>query len=133
MGGNEDHRFVAILQVQGDVLEFADNGEIVLGQERVEILEDENSRFNLVDHLIQCGQRIFCGRVAMFLGLKRGAGGKQPRAVRPFEDFFLAFGCNGYDQVLDPRLLGSHDIQDRVTGPDQGLKFLLEVHQMIAI
>ena len=76
------------LQVQRDFLELADDGEIVSGQERMKILEDENRRLDLLDDLVQRGQRVFGGGVAVFLRLDGRAGGHEAGAAAPFKDFF---------------------------------------------
>jgi hypothetical protein len=61
--------------VQRDVLELPDDGEIVLGEERMEILEDKNGRLDLFDDLVERRERVLGGGIAVFLRLDGRAGG----------------------------------------------------------
>ena len=86
---NQDDRLETVLQVQRDFLELADDGEIVLREERMEILENKNRRLDLLDHLVERGQRIFGRGVAILLRLNRSPGRNDAVAVAPFENFLL--------------------------------------------
>src|SRR5205823_6775334 len=66
-GRDEDDRFETVLQVQRDLLELPNDGEVVLREERVEILEDENGWLDLFDDLIQRGERVLRRGVAVLL------------------------------------------------------------------
>ena len=113
-----------VLQVQGDVLELADDGEIVLRQERMEILEHENRRLDLLDHLVQRRQRIFGGGVAVFLGLDGGAGGNDARAVGPFEDLLLALARRWSTITFCTRISSGSRCRGSGTGPGSVFRFL---------
>ena len=79
---DEDDRLEAVLQVQRHVAQLADGrgvgGLVALGEEGVEILEDENRRLDLLDDLVERGDGILGGGVAGFLALQVGAGRDQP-------------------------------------------------------
>ena len=114
--------------MQRDFLELADNGEIVAGEERVKIFEDEQGRLDLLDHLVQRGERVLGGGAAVFLGLDGSAGGDDAGAAAPFVDFFLPPARNLHRQILHAHLLARDDVQNRITGADQGFEFGLEIH-----
>src|SRR5206468_11091743 len=63
-----------VFEMKGDVLEFADDGEVVFGQEGMKILEQKNGRLNLLDDLVEGSQRVAGGAVALLVGLDGGAG-----------------------------------------------------------
>ena len=117
-----------VLQVQRDFLELADHGEIVAAEERMKILEDEQCRLDLLDHLVQRGERILGGGAAVFLGLDRSAGGDDAGAAAPLVDFFMPPPRDLHRQILHAHLLARDDVQNRITRADQGFEFGLEVH-----
>ncbi len=117
--------------MQRDFLELAHDGEIVPRQERVKILEDKNRRLDLLDDLVERGQRVLGGGVAILLRLDGGAGRDDAGAVAPFEDLFLAALAGDFDdRVLGPRLLAGNDVKDRVTRADEQFEFGLKVHRI---
>ena len=125
---NQHDGFEAVFQVQRDVLELADDGEIVFGQERMEILEDENGRLDLLDDLVQRRERVLGGGVAAFLRLDGGAGGHDAVAVGPLEDFLLPLLGDLDHHVLHAHFLAGDDVKNRITRADEGFEFSLEVH-----
>jgi hypothetical protein len=125
---NQDDGLETVLEMEGDVLEPPDNCEVIAGQERVEVLEQKDGRLDLLDDEVQGGERVFGGRVAALLGLDGSAGRDDAAAIGPFEHFFLPFGGNLDQDVLDPHFLAGNEVKDRVTGADQGLDFRGEVH-----
>jgi hypothetical protein len=86
-GRHQQDRFEAVLEVQGDVLELANDGEMIAGQERVKILENKKRRLDLLDDHVQRGQRILGGGVAALLGLDGRADGTRPVGATPFKTF----------------------------------------------
>ena len=90
--------------------------KLFLREKRMEILENENGRLDLFDHLVQRGQRVLGGGVAMFLGLNRGAGGNDAGAATPFENFLLARFGDLHDQVLHAHLFARDDVENRIAG-----------------
>ncbi len=83
-GRNEHDGLVAVLEVQGDFLEAARDGEARLAQERVQILEQVHGRLDVRDDLVERGQRLAGGRVARFGGLHGRAGQRQTGGAAPF-------------------------------------------------
>ncbi len=99
----------------------------------MEILENEDGRFHLVNDLVQRDERILGRRVAVFLGLDGGAGRHQSGAERPLEHLLLPLVGNVLDQLLDPRFLVRKNVEDRVTRPDQGFDFFSKVHGALSM
>jgi len=125
---NQDDGFEAVFQVQRDVFEFPDDREIALGQERVEILENEDGRLHLLNHLIQGCERFLGDGIPVFLRLDGGAGGHDAGAVSPFINFLLPFPGDLNDHVLHAHFFARNDIEDRVARSDQGFEFSCKVH-----
>ena len=96
----------------------------------MKIFENENSRVHLVDDLVQRDQRILGRRIAVLLRLDRRASGNDARAVAPLENLLLPPLRDGNHQLLDSSLFRRHDIKDRITGANQCLQLLGEVHGM---
>src|SRR4051812_13273388 len=83
---NQDHRLEAILQMKSDLLQLANYREVVLREEWVKVFEQEDRRFNLLNHLVQRRQRIFRGCVPVLLRLQRRSAGNNANTEAPFEN-----------------------------------------------
>ena len=115
--------------MNGDLLQFANHGKIVLGQKRMEVLEDEDGGFNLFDDLIQGYQRVFGGWITVFLTLQGGSRRYNTRAVAPLEGLFIPPFCYRGDDVLNPHFLTAANVKNRVTRSDQNFYFFSELHE----
>ena len=120
---HQDHRLEAVLQVQGDILELANDGEIGLRQERVEILEKEDRRLHLLQHLIERGERVFGGPGAALLALDIGAGRHDARGIGPLEGLLAPAGGDVQNHREHAQFLAGLDVDQRVAGSDEHLEF----------
>ncbi len=127
-GRDEEDGLVGVLEVEGDFLESADDGEVVSAEEGVEILEDEDGGFDEVDDLVEGVEGVLAGGVAGFLGLDGGTGGDDAGAVAPLEDLLLAFSGDIADEGEHAGLLAGDQVEDGVAGADEGFQFGGEAH-----
>src|SRR5258708_16120049 len=127
-GGNQDHGLVAVLEVESDFLELADDREIIASQERVEVFEDEQGGFDLLDDLVEGGDGVAGCRTAILERLNGGAGGYDAGAAAPFECLFLALARDVHHQMLDAHLFTGDDVEDRVASANKRLEFNLQCH-----
>src|SRR2546425_12105392 len=98
-----------------DVLEPADDREIVARQEGMKVLEQKNRRLDLLDHQVQGSARIFGGGVAAFLRLDGSADGHEAGSAGPLENFFLPLAGDLDQQALDAQFLAGYDVKDGVS------------------
>ena len=89
--------------MKGNFLEAANDGVIVASQKGVQVFEEKNGGFGLVNDVIQSGERFAGGRIFRFGGLDGRAGSKQAGTATPFKELFLA--ALG-DFLFTPALLG---------------------------
>ena len=120
---HQDDRLETVLQVQRDVLELTDDGEIGLRQERMKILEEENRRFHLLQHLIQGGQRVFGGTRAPLLTLDVRARRYDARGVRPLEGLLAPAGGDVHHHGDHAQLFAGLDVNQRIPSSDEHLEF----------
>jgi len=95
----------------------------------MKILEQKNRRLDLFDHLVQRRERVLGGGVAVFLRLDGSAGRDDAVAVGPLEHLFLPFGGDFHQQVLHTHFLVRDDVENGITGADEGFDFSLKVHR----
>ena len=109
--------------MQGDVLELADDRKIGLRQERVEILEKEDRRLDLLQDLIERCKRVFGGTGTPLLALDIGAGRHDARGIGPFEGLLAPSGGDVHHHGEHAQLFAGLDVDQRVAGSDEHLEF----------
>jgi hypothetical protein len=91
--------------MEGCVFEPANHGMIVPRQKWMKVFEQKNGGFDLFDHQIQGGQRVFGGGVSAVARLDRNARRDYARAARPLEELFLPPGGDFHQESLRAHLL----------------------------
>ena len=127
LGGDDDDRLVRVTHMMRDIAQFADHRQVAAfsRRERMKILEQIDRRFDLIDHGIECRDRIGRAVAASFGSSRLGAGSDQPLRDRPHEQFLVARLRDLPQAAFDSLLLPTDHVHDRIACANEYIKFLL--------